>query len=474
MMTIALIEKLTSRAHASTNAQPIVVYFFCQNTVGGLNSADGVLRGLLYFLVMKRSKLLSYVRTEYDIQGRRLFEGGTALYSLWAILISMLKHPNLPRVYLLLDALDECTVQQVELLRLITSHDAYSPGHVKWLLTSRNEPLIKEHLEYGSRRVHTSLELNSRHVVQAVEAFIYDQVEKLVQSKGYDSPLKAAVSKHLRENADGTFLWVALVCRELEQAPLWKTKRLLQKFPGGLAPLYSRMLEQISNLDDKEHADLCRKILGGVTVARRPPRLSELKVLVELPDEICQDILSIRDLVSHCSSFLTIRDDVVYFVHQSAKDFLSAGEVSCIFPKGQPADHRAVFSRCQKLMGRVLKKDVCGLGMPGILVEEVDRDQVQAFLPSAAQYACCFWIDHLLLARDFKSRSLSTEDAIEAYEFLSRNFLYWIEGMSLISKISEGIEAIIELESVVKLSGSEKVLKRRLLGHRWYADKHYV
>jgi len=145
------------------------------------------------------------------------------------------------------------------------------------------------------------------------------------------------------------------------------------------------MLEQISNRADKEHVDLCRKILRAVTVARRPPRLSELEVLAEVSDEMYRDISSIRDLVSHCSSFLTIRDDVVYFVHQLVKDYLSSGEGSCIFPKGQREEHSAVSRRCQELMGRVLERDVCGLDMPGILVEEVGRDRVGPFLPPAAQ-----------------------------------------------------------------------------------------
>jgi len=149
MMAMALIEELTARLRGNPQPSRVVAYVFCQN---GLNDAAGVLRGLVYFLVRERRELLSYVREEYDILGRQLFEGPKALCGLWAVMCSILEHPGLPQVYLLVDAVDECTEQQDELLRLICGADMAARSRVQWLVTSRNEPS----LEHGERVCHLS------------------------------------------------------------------------------------------------------------------------------------------------------------------------------------------------------------------------------------------------------------------------------------------------------------------------------
>jgi hypothetical protein len=38
-------------------------------------------------------------------------------------------------------------------------------------------------------------------------------------------------------------------------------------------------------------------------------------------------------------------------------------------------------------------------------------------------------------------------------EFFSKHFLYWLEAMSLMGKMSEGVQTIVELQSSVMVSG---------------------
>jgi hypothetical protein len=60
--------------------------------------------------------------------------------------------------------------------------------------------------------------------------------------KRYNLDLTARVEKYLSDRADGTFLWVALVCKELEKVQNLDTIDRLGKFPVGLEPLYERIL----------------------------------------------------------------------------------------------------------------------------------------------------------------------------------------------------------------------------------------
>jgi hypothetical protein len=130
MMTMGVIDELSQPKPPhealpeapvlSDNSTPLVSFFFCQNTVPALKNAVLVLRGLIYMLVRQRDSLLRYVHEEYKTAGKQLFNGHSAIYSLRSILSSILNDASLPRTYLLVDALDECTSGLSELLRIIT------------------------------------------------------------------------------------------------------------------------------------------------------------------------------------------------------------------------------------------------------------------------------------------------------------------------------------------------------------------
>lgn len=52
----------------------------------------------------------------------------------------------------------------------------------------------------------------------------------------------------MRDRADGTFLWVALVAQELQNVRSWDVLRVLKQMPEGLEPLYRRMMNHIQQL----------------------------------------------------------------------------------------------------------------------------------------------------------------------------------------------------------------------------------
>jgi hypothetical protein len=100
--------------------------------------------------------------------------------------------------------------------------------------------------------------------------------------KGYDLDLTDKVKKYLFERADGTFLWVALVCKELKSVRKLDTIDRLRKFPAGLEPLYERILSQLSVHDSEEYPQHHLKVLCLLTIALRPLHLKEIMVLGEL------------------------------------------------------------------------------------------------------------------------------------------------------------------------------------------------
>ncbi|PHH52935.1 Vegetative incompatibility protein HET-E-1 [Ceratocystis fimbriata CBS 114723] len=185
-------------------------YFFCQATGGNrLSSATSVLRGLIYHLACCNPQLIKHVRRKYDSAGKKLFENETAWYEVSGIATEMLKDPSLENAILVIDALDECTVDRKRLLDFITESST-----TKWIVSSRNWPDIEESLNDAKQKTKIHLELNQDSVSAAVDTYIKFKVDQLVQKRKYDDETKTAVLDHLQSNARGTFLWVALSAKD--------------------------------------------------------------------------------------------------------------------------------------------------------------------------------------------------------------------------------------------------------------------
>ena len=451
MITMALIsEEVLRRLHSSPSSG-ILCYFFCQSTVPELSNATSVLRGLIFFLISEQVNLIGHLQNRYDKAGKKLFEDSNALYALWGILSDILKDPRLPPVYLMIDALDECDPDILRILELITRDVCNSQSRVKWLVTSRNEPDIKEHLEWNTQ-LNTSLELNSSYVSDAVNAFIEAKVNELAKQKRYSTGLDLFVKDYLLQNADGTFLWVALVCKELKRVLPIRTKATLQKFPSGLEPLYERMLGRISSQDDEENAPICNRILRSLTLAFRPLSLEELVVFADLPEEVHQDPKSSEQLVDLCGSFLTTRQATVYFVHQSAKDYFSTGNGSRIFLSGKKHEHARIASQCFKVMSNTLRTNICNVRTSGASASEISPGTIDLQLPAHARYACIYWTDHIEQSDFTDEGSIGVCDNGQVHLFLQEHFLHWLEAISLVGKMSEGVLMITKLEAMLEVS----------------------
>jgi hypothetical protein len=189
----------------STAKSDLLSYFFCQATDSRINNATAVLRGLIYLLVEKQPSLILYVWKKYDQAGKTLFKDANAWVALFDIFTNLLLDPNLKSTYLIIDALDECTVDLLKLLDFIIQNSSVSP-HIKWLVSSRNWPPIKEQLDKAESKMNLYLKLNAESISTAVSIFIQHKVRQLALEKKYDNRTQDTVFEHLFSNANDTFL----------------------------------------------------------------------------------------------------------------------------------------------------------------------------------------------------------------------------------------------------------------------------
>lgn len=444
MLLCGIIEELIKSTIAS---ETTVIFFFCEAADARLNNATGVLRGLIFMLVVRHPSLISHVRREYDKGGAKVFEDANAWYALLGILTNILQDSLLQTTYLIIDALDECTTGLSHLLDLIVEKSAFQ-SHVKWLVSSRNWPAIEQTLENAPKQERLWLELNQASISDAVGFFIHDRVDALTKMKKYPDDIRDAVLQYLLMNAHGTFLWVALVCEELARfdVPRRAFRRKLQEFPAGLNQLYQRMLNHIGDTEDSE---LCKAILSIITIVYRPITLDELGTYIELPQDVQPSDLD--EIIGLCGSFLTLRGSTVSLVHQSAKDFLHRNAVDEILPGGEKILHYEVFSKSLYAITHTLRRDIYNLSHPGYPIDRVKQPEPDPL--AVVSYACLYWVDHLeMCAHQFcvsMSDDFTESGAIEA--FLRNNYLHWLEAISLMKSMSEGTASVLKLERLIEV-----------------------
>ncbi|KAL8296169.1 hypothetical protein RB600_001589 [Gaeumannomyces tritici] len=495
MLLCTIIDELEGETKLrNPEATTLLSYFFCQATDASLNNATALLRGLIYMLVKQRDSLLSHLRDKFDDSGQPRFQDAGAWNVLSGILVNILRDGKLPKTDLIIDALDECTIGRDKLVDLVRQN---ASSGVRWIVSSRNNVELSGQLDYP----HSTLELEQPDNAKAVSLAVHTYINS--KTAHIKSPLQDHVREVLRQKADGTFLWVALVVQELKRAKPWEVRRMVDEVPTGLDELYSRMIQQIRQLRRSEQ-DYCRLVLSAVTLAYRPLRLPELGVVSGLPDDISGEDEYIREVVNTSGSFLTVRGKTVYFVHQSAKEYLADKATWTIFPSGPAAAHYVMFRRSLNALS-VLRYDIYGLRHLGTLINDVKVPNPDPL--AALRYSCVYWIDHFCNAYDgvptvsflvllflfhlFKVLGMSRgrsagafihdcsqylkvgtvlnrylqcqghlRDNSDVHNFLQQYFLYWIEALSLCGAISDGVLAVARLERLLKHTRQRSYLVR--------------
>ena len=171
-----------------------------------------------------------------------------------------------------------------------------------------------------------------------------------------------------------------------------------------------------------------------------------------MPETISQNLEWLAEIISLCGSFLTIREDIVYFVHQSAKDYLLTEVSDKIFLSGKGEIHREIFSRSLEVMSRTLRRDIYNLRMPGHPIEQVkppDPDPLET-----SSYFYTYWVDHLC---DWNfdchaDQRAELQDGGIVDVFVREKFLYWLEALSLCRSVPKGVLGIAKLEALIQVS----------------------
>jgi hypothetical protein len=163
-------------------------------------------------------------------------------------------------------------------------------------------------------------------------------------------------------------------------------------------------------------------------------------------------LLSVRNPLSYTTPTLCISalcSVVLYTLRRSpVNSLLITGERSLkvyAFGIQQQRAHSDMLLKSFTLMSESLVKNGCKL-QPGTLASEINKRDVETYLPSIVQYACFYWVEHL------QKSKIKLDDHGKVHMFLQKHLLHWLEGMGLMKNTSEAILALSVLLSHIPVS----------------------
>lgn len=311
--------------HLETSRRPTeeteVIYFFFYNQHDHLRTISAALRALIKQLLL-RPRTFEEISTTLDIDATEVSDD-----DLWVILEDLLRKSTGKTIFFVLDALDEC-VDEASRQRLLALLERYgNPNRtsetsvikLKTLLTSRPKVVLTRQLGH-----YSSIHLKAN--PQDLELFIKNQVVAL----NLPINLRDLAIGLLLQRAEQTFIWVSIVLKRLKSVSTLlseaEIERIIDESPSDLKQLYAEVVDQIMDGGDVAQ----QKLLTWVVFAKQPLTLAELQDAIAIQND-CSTLkstmrhridLTEENITSAAGVILEIKEDRLYLIHQSAKEFL--------------------------------------------------------------------------------------------------------------------------------------------------------
>lgn len=317
-----------------------VLYFFFKDTPEQ-RLVSNALCAMLYQLLYRKTHITGKLKHRIPTSVPTFLSDVSAL---WALFEEACKDKDLGEVICVFDALDECEREGMRLLATNLDHLLQNLGSdngkngvsIKFLITTRGYPeILDQFSDVVSDIVYLSGDdKDEKDQIQAEIGLVLDyQLERLSEKKHFKTERKERVYEALKAKGSEqrTYLWLKLIF-ELLQGTFKTTTRdwedIIAKPPSSVNKAYETLLMRVDN-DDKEAV---RVVLHLMIAACRPLTLCEMNIALNIrirPEISDEDSLELSTddefkqwLLHTCGFFVTIYDDRVFFIHQTAKEYL--------------------------------------------------------------------------------------------------------------------------------------------------------
>jgi len=371
-------------------------------------------------------------------------------------------------IAVVVDALDECDYKDAaEILELFKQLKDLDHVPLRIFITSRPEVSgFKDIPKAMLDEVALHEDEGSEHDISLFLEHKLREIKKNRCKERKDWPGKEAI-QYLTQRAGKLFIYASTICRFIDVEIYYDEylSKILEDDKTGMGELYqiyTRILENavprnlLEDTEKKFRASL-NSIVGTIIVLFSPLSVDGLAKLLQQKDG---KLINVEDYLFRLRSVLDVpddRDSPIRLFHLSFHDFfLDDRRENENFWAFENETHRGLVNRCLDIMSNTLKKDLCKLGKPDCLASEIDQNLVKICLPAHVQYACRYWIRHL-------QQSGILHHHEEVLHFLKKHFLHWLEALSFMRQMSEGVLAIQTLKSILTVSTAGLLIRSKTL-----------
>jgi nucleoside-triphosphatase THEP1 len=349
-------------------------------------------------------------------------------------------------VVIVIDALDECDDGDAFRLFLGTLLKLAADLPIKFFLTSRPEPVIRE------KMLAPGYSRSVLHLHDIEESIVEADIKKyLTETLGSMSPPPSPNDvERLAKRSGKLFIYAATAVRYIHH-PRGNTSARLQAVLGmvsastkqheELNKLYTSILSAAidPDLEEQEMNDV-RLTLKTVVCVKEPITVQTLASLLNLTAGRVHASLEPLQSILHVQYGI---NGLVSPFHASFPDYLfdklRSGDFHC-----EMTEHSEVLANCCfDLMTDKLKFNICELDSSFVFDEDVLdlQGRINKSISPALSYACRYWGEHL---RQGNSTGRVHERLIE---FLTHRLLFWMEVLNLEGRMAiDGTKVLRQAE----------------------------
>ncbi|KAI1676258.1 Ankyrin repeat domain protein [Pyrenophora tritici-repentis] len=401
ILSSTIIEHLLQHCHDDTSI--VTAYFYFDFNDTQKQDPELMLRSLLYQLVQRSVVIPKGVNALFSS-----CEDGKRQPSLHALLqVTREAAQEFTHIYVVLDALDECT-QRSELMDMLKTVAEWQLDNLHLLMTSRKERNIETFLEsYVGEEDAICLQ---RDVVdQDIQRYVQQRlhIDRGLAKWNKDAAIRQEIENAMMRGAYGMFRWVVCqlntLAKCLNRAML---RESLATLPQTLDQTYERILSAIND----EYSKYAMRILQWLTFSARPLSVEEIAEVVAIDvardpafdrDEVLEDPL---EVLSICSSLVTITKNeadgrsgpaqkIIALAHYSVQEYLVSDRIK----QGSAKQYSMQEAECHDVITRGSLKYLIQLQQPLL------RETLKTF--ALARYSAEFWSSHLRKTGDEMERT---------------------------------------------------------------------
>lgn len=404
---------------------------------------------------------------------RRVHDLG--LYDQWEKLVlqplSQLGQKTIPYpLVVVVDALDECNNEDdVRLLiQCLAAATTIESIQLRVFVTSRPDQPINLGFDGISGEIHLDFilhDIEQSIVDHDLHMYYKDRLENIARGSGLSkSVISEPTIQCLVRKSDGLFIHAATVCRFIRDGGQLANERLSLLLDAGSSPIKpERELDQMyttvlsyslrGKFDHNESirlGDLFCRIIGSIVVLFDAMSPANLAMML---DESEAKIISTLNRLHSVLDVPEQENKPVRVLHPSFRDFLLDPERCSdhMFSIDVKVAHCHLFDCCLRIMSIHLRRNICNLQQPGTRASEISKSDVDKNIPLPVQYACRYWVYHL------QQSNVDPIDHPGIHDFFKTQFLFWLEALSLVRRLSDGITMVKILEAMLTVSSDYRL-----------------